>query len=198
MKKNDFSEALKALKNGEPIIYPTDTLYALGADIYNETAVQKVFDIKQRPYSVPLPVAVPSIQAIETIAYMNDAAHEISKKFLPGTLTIILKKKLCVPDIVTSGLDTIAVRIPNHTIALELLSQYGPLTVTSANLHNKKTPGSITDILMQLEPHIPICLHDGRRDAVPSTIVDLSTSIPRIVRKGLVTEKELLDVISHG
>jgi L-threonylcarbamoyladenylate synthase len=198
MKKNDFSAALKALKNGEPIIYPTDTLYALGADIYNETAVRKVFDIKQRPYSVPLPVAVSSIQAIETIAYMNDVAHEISKKFLPGTLTIILKKKLTVPDIVTSGHDTIAVRIPNNTIALELLSQYGPLTVTSANLHNKKTPGSITDILMQLETRIPICLHDGKRDAVPSTIVDLSAGIPRIVRKGQVTEKELLDVINHG
>ena len=198
MKKNDFSAALKALKNGETIIYPTDTLYALGADIYDETAVRKVYDIKQRPFSVPLPVAVPSIQAIETIAYMHDAAREISKKFLPGTLTIILKKKLSVPDIVTSGFDTIAVRIPNHTIALELLAQYGPLTVTSANLHNKKTPSIITDILMQLETHIPICLNDGRHDAIPSTIVDLSTNIPRIVRKGLITEKELLDVISHG
>jgi len=198
MKKNDFSAALKALKNGEPIIYPTDTLYALGADIYNETAVRKVFDIKQRPYSVPLPVAVPSIQTIETIAYMNDAAHEISKKFLPGTLTIILKKKLSVPDIVTSGQDTIAVRIPNHTIALELLAQYGPLTVTSSNLHHEKTLGSITDILIQLGTHIPICLNDGRLDSVPSTIIDLSTSKPRIVRKGLVTEKELLDVITHG
>ena len=198
MKKNDFSAALKALKNGEPIIYPTDTLYALGADIYNELAVRKVFDIKQRPYSVPLPVAVPSIQAIETIAYMNDAAYEISNKFLPGSLTIILKKKLSVPDIDTSGTDTIAVRIPNHTIALELLSEYGPLTVTSANLHHKKTLGTITDILKQLETNIPICLNDGKRDTIPSTIVDLSTNIPRIIRKGLITEKELLDVITHG
>jgi L-threonylcarbamoyladenylate synthase len=198
MKKNDFSAALKALKKGELIIYPTDTLYALGADIYNETAVRKVFDIKQRPYSVPLPVAVPSVQAIETIAYMNDAAYQISNKFLPGTLTIILKKKLSVPDIVTSGTDTIAVRIPNHPITLELLSEYGPLIVTSANLHNEKTQGTITDILKQLGTHIPICLNDGKRDVVPSTIVDLSISIPRIIRKGLITEKELLDVITHG
>ena len=198
MKKNDFSAALKALKNGEPIIYPTDTLYALGVDIYNETAVRKVFDIKQRPYSVPLPVAVPSIQSIETIAYMNDAAYQISNKFLPGTLTIILKKKLSVPDIVTSGTDTIAVRIPNNPIALKLLSEYGPLTVTSANLHHEKTQGTITDILKQLGIHIPICLNDGKRDIVPSTIVDLSISIPRIIRKGVITEKELQDVITHG
>jgi len=197
MKKNDFSTALKVLKSGKLIIYPTDTLYALGADIYNETAVRTVFDIKQRPYSVPLPVAVSSIEAMATIAHLNDTAYEISKKFLPGTLTIILKKKPSVPKIVTSGLDTIAVRIPNHIIALELLSQYGPLTVTSANLHHEKTLGNITDILNQLGTPIPICLNDGRRDAAPSTIVDLSTNIPCIVRKGLVTEKELLDVITH-
>jgi L-threonylcarbamoyladenylate synthase len=198
MKKNDFSAALKALKNGEMIIYPTDTLYALGVDIYNETAVRKVFDIKQRPYSVPLPVAVPSIEVIETIAYMNDAAYEISRKFLPGTLTIILKKKLSIPDIVTSGTDTIALRIPNHPIALELLSRYGPLTVTSANLHHEKTLGTVADILKQLGTRNPICLNDGKRDAVPSTIVDLSTSTPRIVRKGLITKKELQEAITHG
>jgi L-threonylcarbamoyladenylate synthase len=198
MKKNDFSAALKVLKNGEPIIYPTDTLYALGADIYNETAVRKVFDIKQRPYSVPLPVAVPSIQAIETIAYMNDTAQEISEKFLPGSLTIILKKKPSVPDIVTSGHDTIAVRIPNHPIALKLLTSYGPLTITSANLHHEKTLGLIKDILMQLHTNVPVCLHDGRHEEAASTIVDLSASKPRIVRQGSITEKELLDVISHG
>lgn len=198
MKKKDFLLAFKALKKGELIIYPTDTLYALGADIYNENAVRKVFDIKKRPYSVPLPVAVPSIQAIETIAYMNDAAHKICKKFLPGALTIILKKKLSVPDIVTSGNNTIAVRIPNHPIALELLAEYGPLTVTSANLHYEKTQGTIKDILKQLGTYIPICLKDGKRDMVASTIVDLSSNKPKITRIGFVTEKELLDVITHG
>jgi L-threonylcarbamoyladenylate synthase len=198
MKKDDVSAALKALRNGDLIIYPTDTLYALGADIYNETAVQKVFEIKQRPYSVPLPVAVPSIQAIDTIAFMNKTAQRLVEKFLPGDLTLILKKKLSVPAIVTSGYDTIAVRIPNHPIALKLLTLYGPLTVTSANLHQKKTEGTIKDILQQLQTLIPICLTDGRREGVPSTIVDLSTKNPRIVRKGSISEKELQDVISHG
>lgn len=197
MKKNDFSAAFKALKNGELIIYPTDTLYALGADIYNKIAVSKVFGIKKRPYTVPLPVAVPSIQEIENIAFMNDVAHEICKKFLPGTLTIILKKKQCVPDIVTSKTDTIAIRVPNHPMALKLLSEYGPLTVTSANLHQEKTQGTITNILKQLGTTISICLNDGKLDMVPSTIVDLSTITPKIIRKGIITEKEILDVITH-
>jgi L-threonylcarbamoyladenylate synthase len=198
MKKDDFTAALQALRNGEPIIYPTDTLYALGVDIYNETAVKKVYDIKRRPYSIPLPVAVPSIKAITTVAFMNETAQKLSEKFLPGDLTIILKKKLSVPDVVTSGFDTIAVRIPNHPIALKLLAHYVPLTVTSANLHQKKTQGSIKDILQQLETLIPIYLCDGRWDGTPSTIVDVSTKKPRIVREGSLSEQEILDVISHG
>lgn len=198
MKKNDFSAAIKALNKGEPIIYPTDTLYALGADIYNETAVKKVFNIKRRPYSIPLPVAVSSIKAIETIAFMNDTARIVSERFLPGSVTIILKKKPSVPAIVTGGFDTIAIRIPHHNIALKLLSIFGPLTVTSANIHQKKTQGLIKDILQQLETSIPVCLHDGRKEGTASTIVDLSMKKPRVVREGSISEKELLDVISHG
>jgi L-threonylcarbamoyladenylate synthase len=198
MKKNDFSAAIKALKEGEPIIYPTDTLYALGADIYNETAVKKVFDIKRRPYTIPLPVAVSSIKAIEDIAFINDTARKVSEMFLPGTLTIILGKKPSVPAIVTGGYDTIAIRIPKHPIALRLLSEYGPLTVTSANIHQKKTQGLIKDILQQLETSIPVCFHDGRKEGSASTIVDLSMKRPRVVREGSISEKDLLDVISHG
>ncbi len=198
MKKDDFSAAVHALANGQLIIYPTDTLYALGADIYNETAVRKVFEIKQRPFSVPLPVAVHSIQAIPTVAVMNTIAQNVSKEFLPGDLTMILKKNPSVPAIVTSGLDTIGVRIPNHPMALKLLAQYGPLTVTSANLHHKETKGLIRDILEQLQTDIPVCLYAGRWQSSPSTIVDLSSDTPRIVREGSITEKEILDVISHG
>jgi L-threonylcarbamoyladenylate synthase len=198
MRKKDFLSALNALKNGEPIIYPTDTMYALGADIYNEIAVRKIFKIKQRPFSIPLPVAVHSIKAIETVAYLKESARIISKRFLPGTLTIILKKKPSVPDIVTSGFDTIAIRIPNHPIALQLLKHYGPLTVTSANLHHKKNLGIIKDILMQLDTTISVSISNGRLDGVPSTIIDLSSTKPRIARKGSITENELRKVINHG
>lgn len=199
MKKNDFSAALRALSNGSVIIYPTDTLYALGADIYNEAAVRKVFEIKHRPFSIPLPVAVASRQDLEAIAYINDATKKISKRFLPGTLTIILKKKPSVSDLVTGGLENVAVRIPNNRIALELLSRFGPLTATSANHHHEKTPGVISDILMQLGTHnIPVYLDDGRLDGSPSTIVDLTTTRPQIVRSGLITKKELLDVLIYG
>jgi L-threonylcarbamoyladenylate synthase len=198
MSQNDFSRALKALKNGDVIIYPTDTLYALGADIFNEEAVKRVFEIKHRPFSVPLPVAVASKKAIEIIASLNENAHKIIDRFLPGTLTVLLKKKESVPMIVTSGSETIALRIPQQRIALRLLSEFGPLTVTSANLHHEKTPGVIKDILMQLQTEVPVALDVGRLDAAPSTIVDLTMQTPRVVRKGIISEQELLDAIADG
>ncbi|MBN1861648.1 MAG: threonylcarbamoyl-AMP synthase [Candidatus Thermoplasmatota archaeon] len=198
MKKDDLLKATNALRKGQPIIYPTDTLYALGVDIYNQSAVRKVFEIKKRPLTVPLPVAVHSVEAMETIACMNTITKRVCETFLPGSVTIILRKKSTVPDIVTSGSHTIAVRVPNHPIAMRLLSEYGPLTVTSANIHQKKTQGIIKDILKQLKTDIPVCLHDGRLEGVPSTIVDLSIKKPKIIRKGSITEKEIWDVISHG
>ena len=199
MKKNDVTAALKALKRGEVVLYPTDTLYALGADILNERAVRKVFDIKHRPYSIPLPVAVASMHSMEQLAYLNTTAKKIIKHFLPGTLTIIVKKKPSVPDLVTSGQDNVAIRIPNNTIALQLLAHYGPLTVTSANLHTQQTLGIINDILMQLHTHdIPVCLDDGMHEGTPSTIVDVTTLKLKVIRQGLITEQQLQEAITHG
>ena len=198
MKKNDISNAIQALKQGELILYPTDTLYALGADIFNEAAVKKVFTVKHRPYSIPLPVAVASIEEIESIAWMNEQSWIICERFLPGKLTIILKKKPKIPALVTSGSDTIAIRVPRHPIALELLSSFGPLTVTSANLHQMKTPNLVTEILQQLKTSFPVCIHDGRGQEIASTIIDLSGKSPRVLREGSISRKQLLDVIAHG
>ena len=198
MSETVFTRALHALHDGEVIVYPTDTLYALGADIYNGDAVRKVFAIKQRPLSVPLPVAVASTKEIATIAEVPEHARRIIDRFLPGTLTIMLPKKSLVPAIVTSGTPTIAVRVPDHPLALRLLKKYGPLTVTSANRHHEKTPGVIKDILMQLQTKTLVSLDGGRLDVSPSTIVDLTTPIMRVVRQGTITEQELLDAMTDG
>ena len=198
MKKYDFSTAIRALKKGSLIIYPTDTLYALGADIYNEAAVRKVFEIKERPFSEPLPVGVASIPMMETIAMMSSTSRLVCQHFLPGALTVILKKKQIVPDVVTGDHETIAVRIPKNSLALELLSRFGPLTITSANIHHEKTLEVISEIRMQLRMPDILGIDNGRLSDAPSTIIDLSRSPPRVVRKGLITEKELLDVIADG
>lgn len=193
--KNTILNAIVALKAGNLIVYPTDTLYALGADIFNDGSVTKVFTVKKRPFSNPLSVAVADFEAISKIAYTNEFVKQVVERFLPGSLTIILRKKESVSRLVTGGLDNIAVRIPDNKIALKLLSAFGPLTVTSANVHGKKTPYVIKDIMMQFTTDILVYLDDGRLDAKPSTIVDLTLEKPRIVRKGSITLEEILDVI---
>lgn len=193
--KNTILNAIVALKAGNLIVYPTDTLYALGADIFNDGSVTKVFTVKKRPFSNPLSVAVADFEAISKIAYTNEFVKQVVERFLPGSLTIILRKKESASRLVTGGLDNIAVRIPDNKIALKLLSAFGPLTVTSANVHGKKTPYVIKDIMMQFTTDILVYLDDGRLDAKPSTIVDLTLEKPRIVRKGSITLEEILDVI---
>jgi L-threonylcarbamoyladenylate synthase len=195
MKKNDVSNAIKALKTGNLIVYPTDTLYALGADIFNDDAVKRVFKVKKRPGSNPLSVAVANFDVITKIAYTNDVVKKVVERFLPGPLTIILQKKDPVSNVITSGLDKIAVRIPKNDIALDLLSAFGPLTVTSANIHGEKTPYVIKEIMMQFSTNISVYLDDGRLDAKPSTIVDLTSEKPTIVRKGSITKEEISDAI---
>ena len=192
----DISKSIKALKEGNIIIYPTDTLYALGANIYDDEAVEKIFRIKKRPFDNPLPVAVANINEIKKIAITNEKIIRITNHFLPGTLTLVLHKKNKDLDIVTSSLDKIAIRIPDNDIALDLLSKFGPLTVTSANIHNKKTPHFIKEIKMEFSGEdIAVYLDYGKLDGEPSTIVDLTSKKPRILRKGTITEKDILDAI---
>lgn len=196
MSKSDIVDVISALQKGFLVVYPTDTLYALGADIYKEDAVRRVFEIKRRPYDNPLPVAVSSFDYMKKIAYTNESAKILTESFLPGPLTLILKKKNCVSDIVTGGLDKIAVRIPGNDIALDLLSTFGPLTVTSANLHGEKTPGIINEIRMQFkDDDVSVYLDHGRLEGEPSTIIDLTSEKPGIIREGMIPADKILGVI---
>jgi len=196
MVRSDLTVAIKAVRHGDIIVYPTDTLYALGAYIFNEVAVKRVFALKNRPLNVPLPVAVSSVDEIENIAFVDERIRQVATQFLPGALTLILKKKPHVLDIVTANSGKIAVRIPDHHITLDLLPEVGPLTVTSANIHGREVPAIINDIKMQLNTgDIAAYLDSGRLEASPSTIVDLTFKEPLIVREGNITKREIMDAI---
>lgn len=199
MQRIELSKAIEALQNGDIVVYPTDTLYAFGVDIYNKDAVKKVFEVKKRPLDNPLPVAVSNLADIEKIAFVSDIARDLAEYFLPGPLTMILNKKSVILDVVTGGLDNVAVRIPDNDVALELLSRYGPITVTSANVHGKEVPDIISDIKMQFNSDdVAVYLDYGKLNGLPSTIVDMTAGKPRIVRDGAITKEEILDVIEHG
>jgi len=199
MQRIELSKAIEALRNGDIVVYPTDTLYAFGVDIRNKDAVRKVFEVKKRPLDNPLPVAVSDLVDIEKIAFMSDIARDLAEYFLPGPLTMILNKKNVILNVVTGGLDNIAVRIPDNDVALELLSRYGPITVTSANVHGKEVLDNISDIKMQFNSNdVAVYLDYGKLNSLPSTIIDMTADTPRIVRDGAITKEEILDRIEHG
>jgi L-threonylcarbamoyladenylate synthase len=198
MEKQFLVEAISALKKGEIIVYPTDTLYGLGADIFNEKTVKNIFQIKHRPLNNPLSIAVSCAEDLEELAYLDEKTLNIIKNFLPGCLTIVLKKKDTVPDIVTACLSNVAVRIPDNKTALKLLSDFGPLTCTSANIHGQATPTVINDIRMQFKEKISVYLDEGKLDGKPSTIVDLTSDEISIIREGTISKEQIMDVLSNG
>ncbi|MFO7677595.1 MAG: L-threonylcarbamoyladenylate synthase [Thermoplasmatota archaeon] len=190
-----IDDAIQALHQGHLIVYPTDTLYALGCDIFNEESVDAVYSIKKRPFSVALPLAVCDLAMMQTIAFVNETVIKIVEQFLPGSLTIIVPKKKFVSEKVSAGLDTIAVRIPENAIALELLQRFGPLCVTSANIHGKPTPASIDEIKKEFGSAIKVFIDEGRKEGKPSTIVDLCGEKPKIVRQGLIDIDDIMDAL---
>jgi L-threonylcarbamoyladenylate synthase len=193
--KKKLSEAIEALKRGEIIVYPTDTQYALGADIFNIDAIKKIFQLKNRPYDLPISIAVEKLDVINKYAIETEHSEKICKHFLPGKLTIILYKKDVISDLLTGYSEKIAIRIPDNKIALELLHNFGPLTITSANMHGKKTNGEIELIHSEFKDKISCYLNYEILNNNPSTIVDLTNTKPIIIREGDISLKDILAVI---
>lgn len=185
---NEIEKAIKALERGEIIVYPTDTLYAIGANIFDEKAISKVYKIKKRPLNAPLSITVSSIDEIGKFAEMNEIAYKIAKKFLPGKLTIVLKKKDIIPSYISK--DKIAIRVPKNKIALKLAQKF-PITATSANLHTGEEPRNIHIARKQLGKNIYMYIDAGELPGIPSTIVDLSEGKIKILREGAIKKEEL-------
>lgn len=195
MSNFNLTSVISALNKGEVIVYPTDTLYGLGADIYNDSAVKKIYLYKKRSFNKPLSIAVSSVEDLKTVAYVDDRIIRVAETFLPGKLTLILKKKNIISDILTSGRNDVAVRIPDNNIALKILSVFGPLTCTSANIHGIPTPNKIKDIKIQFIDKINIYIDVGELKNKPSTIVDMSGEKVMILREGAIPSKIILKAI---
>jgi L-threonylcarbamoyladenylate synthase len=191
-----IKEATKILKEGGLVIYPTDTLYGLGCNALDESAVKRVFTAKKRPPSNPLPIAASDIETIKQYALLSDSAEKLAKVFLPGPLTMVLQKKN-LPDILTSGLPKVGIRIPDSVIALNLIKLSGvPITATSANISGNAAPVSADDAALQIK-EADIALDAGRLGGgIPSTVIDL-TGKPKILREGVIKRRALEKVIGE-
>lgn len=187
-------EAGEIIKNGGLVAFPTETVYGLGASAYDESAAAKIYAAKGRPSDNPLIVHICDKSRIEDIAeQIPEAAQRVIDKFMPGPITIILKKKNIIPSGVTAGLDTVAIRFPAHETAQNLIRAAGvPIAAPSANLSGKPSPTKAEHVINDMSGRIDAIIDGGVCSVgVESTIVDFTGEKPVILRPGGVTYNDL-------
>jgi len=189
--KKKMTMVRDSLHCGKTVVYPTDTVYGLGANIFHEDALQKVYLMKRRPLTKPVSVCVSQVEDIQQIAHLNPQIEKIIQKILPGPYTLILNKKEVVSSLITGGKDKIGVRIPDNSICREISSEF-PITTTSANISGHPSPVSAQEARKDLDDHPDILIDSGPcSGGISSTVVDLTVSPPRILREGAGMKKIL-------
>jgi len=196
--RKSIRHAVHLLREGEVVAFPTDTVYGVGANAFASFAVRQIFEIKQRPADKSLPVFIYQIDDLNLVARdVPNQAWRLLQTFWPGALTVVLRKNPALPDIVTGGQDTVAARIPDHPVSLDLVIKFGrPLAVTSANLSGQPTPATAQGVAEQLGDNLPLVLDGGPSSTdQPSTIVDLSCTPPRVLREGPISISKLQEFL---
>jgi L-threonylcarbamoyladenylate synthase len=185
------------IRQGKLVVFPTDTSYGLGANITDLLAVKKIFQLKNRPMDKPIHIIVSSLKMGQEYAYLTNSALKLAHNFLPGPLTLVLKRKDTVSDLVSGGKNTIGIRIPDNLIALALVERAGvPITATSANVSGTPDPYSIKDALRALGTAVDLYLDMGiLPKKLPSTILDLTRDPPEIIREGPISINQILETL---
>lgn len=194
----DVNEAAKFLREGGTVAFPTETVYGLGANVFDAEAVAKIFEAKQRPADNPLIAHVASIDQIgELVTQINKDAEVLINRFFPGPLTLVLPKSDAVPLIATAGLNTIGVRMPRFEVARAFLTACGvPVVAPSANLSGKPSPTTWQAVLEDLDGRIDCILQgDATEIGLESTVVDCTGDVPMLLRKGAVSIAQLQAVV---
>ncbi len=187
------STIVEALASGEPVALPTETVYGLAADALSPEACAKIFEAKNRPLSDPLIVHIPSLDWLNRLTSPTPTAMALSEKFWPGPLTMVLPRQAIVPDIVTAGQDTVAIRMSAHPLFAEVAHRFAkPLAAPSANRFGRISPTTADHVLAELDGRIPFILDGGPcAHGIESTIVHVSEDGLRILREGPITRDDL-------
>jgi L-threonylcarbamoyladenylate synthase len=190
--------AAEAIKEGKLVVYPTETVYGIAADTFNQKAIKELYLVKNRPFDMPLSVAVADKEMVENIAVMTRKVEKLIDAFLPGPLTIITKKDPSVPNIVTSMSQKVGIRIPDNKVALELIKQSEtPIIATSANLHSHADAVKVEDAVKDFGDSVPYYLDAGACTlGKPSTIVWIMDDEVEIIRQGAITKQQIEDVLN--
>ena len=191
--KDGLDEAVSLIKNGELVVFPTETVYGLGANAFDPVAVAKIFEAKGRPQDNPLIVHISRVEEVKGIARdVPEVFYTLAERFMPGALTVVLPKSDLIPGIVTAGGDTVAVRMPDHPVARELISRSFPLAAPSANRSKHVSPTTARHVYDDLDGRVPLILDGGECGVgIESTVLDLTSGSPVILRPGAVTAEML-------
>lgn len=193
-----IDRAAALLRVGEVVGIPTETVYGLAANAFDAKAVAKIFKAKGRPQDNPLIVHISAFEEIrELVSAVPEAAKKLADAFWPGPLTIILPKSSRIPDAVSAGLPSVAVRMPSHSVARAVIARAGvPLAAPSANLSGSPSPTNAKTVFDDMQGRIPLILDGGgSRVGVESTVITLCTEVPRVLRPGGVTVEQLRAVL---
>ena len=191
--KDGLDEAVSLIKNGKLVVFPTETVYGLGANAFDPVAVAKIFEAKGRPQDNPLIVHISRVEEVKDIARdVPEVFYTLAERFMPGALTVVLPKSDLIPGIVTAGGDTVAVRMPDHPVARELISRSFPLAAPSANRSKHVSPTTARHVYDDLCGRVPLILDGGECGVgIESTVLDLTSGSPVILRPGAVTAEML-------
>ena len=189
-----LEHAAELIKQGKIVVFPTETVYGIGTNGLDENVVKRLFEVKQRPLNKPISLLVSNMEMVNQIAKdITEMEFKIMEKFFPGPLTIILKKKSIVPDIVTAGQDTVGVRMPSGEIARRLVELSGvPIAAPSANITGQPSGTNLQDIKKHFQGKADCFIDGGNSElGISSTIVQVVDGKPRILRQGNITIEQI-------
>lgn len=197
---NKLKEPAEVIKQGGIVIFPTETVYGIGTNGMDSKAIEKLYKIKERPYYKPISLLVSDIYMVNSIAKdITDLEYKLMESFFPGPLTIILKKKDVVPDILTSGQNTIGIRMPSEKIARKLIEFVGePIATSSANISGKPSKTNMKNIMKEFKEEVDYFIDGGESEiAIASTVIQLIDDIPIVLREGSISIEEIKKVINY-
>lgn len=200
IKSEELKQAAEVIRNGGLVAFPTETVYGLGGDATNPDASREIYKAKGRPSDNPLIVHIGDFFQLEEIVEMvPQQARDLADRFWPGPLTMVLPKNEKIPYETTGGLDTVAIRMPNHPVALDFIRESGcMIAAPSANTSGRPSPTLAEHVWEDLEGRIPVILDGGQVGiGIESTIIDLTEEVPVILRPGFITKEMLAEVVGE-
>lgn len=186
MSRPDLTEAVAAIRRGDLVVYPTETVYGLGADALDPAAIERVYEAKDRPRDRPVSMALPDVSVAADYVRITESERAFCERFLPGPVTVLLERTERVPDALVAGRDRVGVRVPDHEIARELARRTGPITATSANRSGAESARQIGGIDPSIRERA-VVVDGGETAGGESTVVDVDAG--EIVRRGKLVDE---------